>query len=130
MVLWATQVQIQNDISIVSAIFTKLTAQTRYTFARIIAPSHGDLNPHLICSSLGPPEFSTETASRLVKPFLHRSPQSVPILYSGMPFFAQNCPFPWGDLGPHLTRGSLGPPKSSTETPSQPVERLMEASLP
>jgi len=27
----------------------------------------------------------------------------------------QNCPFPWGDLEPHLLHGSLGPPESTSE---------------
>jgi len=35
-----------------------------------IAPSIGDLNPHLIHGSLGPPESSTQTASRSVQSFL------------------------------------------------------------
>jgi len=35
----------------------------------------GDLNPYLTHASLGPPESSTQTASRLVQPFLHSSPQ-------------------------------------------------------
>jgi len=35
-----------------------------------IVPSHGDLEPHLIHDSLGPSEPITQTASRLVQPFL------------------------------------------------------------
>ena len=34
----------------------------------------------------------------------------------GRPFPPQNCPFAWGDLVPHLTDGSLGPPKSTSQT--------------
>jgi len=30
----------------------------------------------------------------------------------GRPFPPQNCPFPCGDLDPHLIHGSLGPPES------------------
>jgi len=38
-----------------------------------IAPSHGNLNPHLMCDSLGPPEFISQTASQSVQTFLHSS---------------------------------------------------------
>ena len=35
----------------------------------------------------------------------------VPILYNGMPLSPpQNCPFPWGDMDPHLIHGSLAHP--------------------
>ena len=43
----------------------------------------GYLDPHLTYGSQGPPESSTQTASRSVKPSLHRRPQNVPILYNG-----------------------------------------------
>ena len=45
----------------------------------------GDLDAHLTHDSFGPYEPTTQTASRSVQPFLHRWPQSVPILYNGMP---------------------------------------------
>jgi len=38
-----------------------------------IAPSHGWSGPHLIHGSLGPPESTTQTASRSVQPFLQGS---------------------------------------------------------
>jgi len=37
------------------------------------APSHGDLNPHLIHGPLGPAKSSIQTASRSVQPFLQGS---------------------------------------------------------
>ena len=46
-----------------------------------IAPLHGGSGPHLLRASLGPPESITQTASRLVQPFLHSSRQ----VSSGMP---------------------------------------------
>ena len=45
--------------------------------------------------SVGPPEFTTQTANRSVQPFLHSSRHKVPKLYNGLPF-PQNCYFPWG----------------------------------
>jgi len=40
---------------------------------------------HLIHASLGPPEFKSQTASRPIQPFLHSSPQSIPIGPSLLP---------------------------------------------
>jgi len=79
--LGPTQVHNLNGISIGSAIFAQMTAQCPYTVQWAtpsplkIAPSHpmGDVNPHLIHGSLGPPESSTQTASQLVRPFLRGS---------------------------------------------------------
>jgi len=39
-----------------------------------------------------------------------------------VPFFPQNCPFPWGDLDPHLIHGFLGPPESSAQMASRSVQ--------
>jgi len=49
-----------------------------FTMGRPFPPSKlsfpmGDLDPHLIHGSLGPPEFSTQTAPRSVQPFLQGS---------------------------------------------------------
>jgi len=70
-----------NGILIGSAVFAQITAECPYTlqwdalFPLKIAPSHGDLYPHLIHGSwiLGPPESSTQTASGSVQPFLQDS---------------------------------------------------------
>jgi len=45
------------------------------------------------------------------------------------PFLPENCPFPWGDLNPHLTHHSVGPPESSTKTASQSVQPFLQSSL-
>jgi len=42
-------------------------------------------------------------------------------------FPPQNCPFPWGDLDPHLIHGSLGPPKSSTQMALDRFSRFSRA---
>jgi len=47
--------------------------------------SRGDMDPHLILDSLRQSEPIIQTASPLVQPFLHSSPQSVPKLYNGPP---------------------------------------------
>ena len=55
-----------------SAVYAQLRAESRYTLQRaarfplITAPSHGGSEPHLIPGSLGSPESSAQTASRLV----------------------------------------------------------------
>jgi len=48
-------------------------------------PSHGGSKPHLIRNCFGPPYSASQTASRLVQPFLNRSRQTVPILCNGPP---------------------------------------------
>ena len=44
---------------------------------------------------LGPPESTTETASRSVQPFLHGSRVRVSLGISGHGLSPQNCPFLW-----------------------------------
>jgi len=67
-----------------------------------IIPSHGDLDPHLIHASLGPPESTTRTASTILDQFSRFCTAHVRVL-SSMPEYAitpQNCPFSWGNLDP------------------------------
>jgi len=76
-------VLIRNGISIGSAIFEQITAVAilyngPHLFPFKIAPSHWDLDPHLINSSLGPsvfdpPESSTQTVSRSIQRFCRLS---------------------------------------------------------
>jgi len=44
-----------------------------------------------------------------------------PYIYSVRPF-RQNCPFPLGDLEPHIIRDSMGQPKPTTQTVSRSVQ--------
>jgi len=124
-----------NGILIGSTVFAQMTAKCPYTL-QWDAPSPsklflsmGDLQPHLIHDFLGPPEPITQMASWSVQPFLHRWPQSVPILCNGTPLPPQNCPFPWGDLDSHLIHGSLGQSKSSTQTASRSLLPFLQCSL-
>ena len=77
--LMPTRVQIQNGMSIGSAVLAQLTAVSRYTsqwavpFPLKIAPSHGGSEPHPLRGSFGQPESSTQTAPRSVQPFLQGS---------------------------------------------------------
>jgi len=63
-----------------SAVLAQLTAEYPYTDCTVVCPfplkiaqSHGDLDSYVIHGSLGPPESSTQTASRSVRPFLQGS---------------------------------------------------------
>ena len=87
--LGPTRVQNPYDISIGSAVFKQLTAECYYTLQQA-APSPIIITPFPwgICT--------TKMTSWSVQLFLHRWPQSVPILYSRMPLPPQNCPLPWG----------------------------------
>ena len=65
----------QNSIMIGSAVFEQTTTECLYTLqcdapfpSKLLLPM-GDLDPHLIHGSLGPPKSSTQTASQLVQPF-------------------------------------------------------------
>ena len=65
-----------NGISIGSAVFAQVTAECRRCRELEACPSPlelslplGDLNPHLIHGSLGPPDSASQTASRSVQPF-------------------------------------------------------------
>jgi len=76
--LQPTRVHNPNGKSIGSAVFAQLTAESPYTLqwallSPKIAPSHGDLDPHLIHGSLGLPESSTQIAFRSVQLFLQGS---------------------------------------------------------
>jgi len=102
----------------------QLTAESHYTLQRV-APFPAplklpllieDLNPHLICGSLGQPESSTQTASRSFQLFLHSSRQSVRILYNGLPFLPQIAPSHGGIWTLPPKCDSLGPFESTNPT--------------
>jgi len=80
------------------------------------------VHSHLIHASLDQSESKSQTASRLVQPFLPSSRQRVCILYNRPPLPPQNCPFAWADLDPHLIRASLGQTKSITQMESRSVQ--------
>jgi len=66
-------------------------------------------------STAGPPSNTVPTAHPSPQPKRHldqlsRFRTGDSILRWDAPFPAQNCPFPWGHLDPHLIHDSLGPP--------------------
>jgi len=108
-----------NGISIGSAIFAQLTAECRRACPGTSFPlknwafAWSDLDTRLTHGPLGPSESRAQTASRLVQPFLHSSPQSDRILCNGSHLPHQNCPFPCGTWTPsNNLLDSLGPPES------------------
>ena len=72
--------------------------------------------PHLTHDSYGPSEPITQTASPLVQPFLHRWPQSFPILYNGTPLSPSKWPIIMGGSGPRCNTWFLGPIPVHTQT--------------
>jgi len=60
--------------------------------------------------------FRFLTKTRYINPLL--------LLYNGLPLLPSKLTLPMGDLDPHLTHGSLGPPESSTQRASRSVQRL------
>jgi len=97
-----TQVHNPNGKSIGSAIFAQLTAVSSGMLGYVFSPNNCrfacGIWAHIIHDSLGPSKPTIQTASRSVQPFLHNSPQSVPILYSGSPLppHRQTLPLPTG----------------------------------
>jgi len=84
--------------------------------------------PHLIHGSLGPSESVIQTASGLIKPFLHISWQSINILYNRPPF-PLKIALPMKDLDPHLIHGCSGQTESSTQKASPSVQLFLQGSL-
>ena len=78
------------------------------------------------CVSFGPPESTTKTASRSVrpKPFLHSSRQKVPILYNRRPF-PPKLPLPIGGSGSHLIYDFLGSSEPTTQMASRSVQPFL-----
>jgi len=62
-------------------------------------------------------ESTSQTASRSVQPFLHSSPDTVPIPYNGLALFSLKIAPCIGASGPPFKHGSLGP------APSQYLEQ-------
>jgi len=110
--LGSTRVHNPNSISFGSASFAQLTAECRGAKLRVVGQKTrlrtADLDSHLIHGSLGLPVSTTQTASRSVQPFLHRSPHSV-VRHAGHASCPKNCAYAWGDLEAHPMHGSLGP---------------------
>jgi len=90
--LGPTRSKVQNSISIGSAVFAQLTAESAYTLQHWAAyfPSKlphcmGNLDSHQKHGSLGPPESTHQMVSRLVQPFLQRSRSSQTDRLTAMP---------------------------------------------
>jgi len=89
--LGSTRLSIPNGISIGSAVFAQLTADSSYTLQW--APQSpkncpfpwGDLDLHVTHYCLIPSKTEIRTASRSLEPFLYKSPQSEITLYNGPP---------------------------------------------
>jgi len=88
--------------------------------------SHGDLDPHLTYDSLAHPKWHLNRCSRFWTDDCRVS------LYftMGRPFPASKLPLSMVGSGPpHLTRGSLSPPESSTQMASRLVQSFLQGSL-
>jgi len=101
-----------NSKLIGSAISAQLMAENPYTLQWAIPSPKlpllmGGSGPHLTHNSLGHSEPRIQMASRSVQPFLHKWPQSVPILYNGTPLCPLKIAHSHGGFEPppHLTYG-------------------------
>jgi len=122
--LWCTQVHNPNGKSINSAILHSLQK-------KVPVPYNGRPFPQ---SCPFPSRNWTASNTWFLGPIWAHNPNGISmssailaqmtadclhILQWDAPFPPPNCPFPWGNLNPHLIHGSLGPPKSSTQTASR-----------
>jgi len=111
--------------------FVQLTAEDsyrayfgtgRHSLSLKIAHSHGNLGRHLTHASLGPLEYTSETASRSVQSFLHSSPQ-IPLYFTiGRPLKIAPS---YGDLDPHYNTQFLGPPEFTTQMGSRSLQPVL-----
>ena len=128
-----TRLNVPNSISIGSAVFAELTTERPYMghpFPSKLPISMGRSEPHRIHDSLGPSEPSTQTASRLVQPFLHSLPQCPYTLQCMAAPSPSKLPLPVGICTPsNLIHGSFGPPESSTQRASRSVETVFAGML-
>jgi len=122
----ATQIHNPNSKSIGSAVFAQLTAESPYNLQRAplfplkIAPSHGRSGPPSKTRFLEPIRAQNPYSILIGSAFFAQMTAEchicrVPILYNGLHLSPSKLPLPMGDVDPHLTRGSVGQPESSTE---------------
>jgi len=85
---------------------TKRPHRRRTRTVQSYSPCGANVHPHLTHASFGPPQSISQTASRLVQPFLHSSRQKVSILCNRQPLSLSTLPlfrgsgsclihFPW-----------------------------------
>jgi len=85
-------------------------------------------DPHLIHDRLGHSKPIIQSASQSVQLFSHRRAECHHTLQRTAPSPLKNAPF-HGGSEPYLIHGSLGPPKSSTQTASRSVQLFLQGSL-
>jgi len=81
-----------------------------------IAPSHGGSRPHLI-QFLGPIKAHNPNGILIGSAVFAQFTAECPCTLQWAAF-PSKLPIPMGDLDPHLTHGSLGPPESANQTAS------------
>jgi len=90
----------------------------------------GGSGSHLTHNSLGHSEPTIQMASRSVQPLSSTGDCRVSLYFTmGRCFPPSKLPLPMGHLDPHLIHGSLGLPKSSTQTASRLVQPFLQGSL-
>ena len=125
--LGSTRRSTPNDILVGSAIFAQLPADSPYTlqwapyFSKLPIPV-GAMEPHLIHEYLGPCCMQAHNPNSIFigSVIFAQFPQSYLYFTMGCSLTPEIAPSCWG-CGPHLIRGSLGPPESSTQMTSRSI---------
>jgi len=89
----------------------------------------GDLDPHLIHDTLGPPESSIQMTCQVVHPFFAQLTAKCPYTLEWATLPPSKLLLPMGDVDPYVIHGSLSPPESSTQTASWLVQPFLQGSL-
>jgi len=117
LLLGSTRVSSLNGISIDTAVFAQLKADSVYILQSVPLSQKLPLfmrylDSHLILDSFCAFQPMTQTASRdfSIGSAVFRSSQIFPMLYNGTS--TQNCSFQWMVADPHLLHGSLAPRES------------------
>ena len=121
----------QNGISIGSPIFAQLMAECSWaclgmSFPQKLPLGMGRSGPHLIHGSMEAWTHPNPQPKRHLDQFSHfctarcRETSGIP----GHVLSHKNCTFAWGNLEPHLIRGSTGRPKSKFQMASRLVQQF------
>jgi len=133
--LLPTQVHNLNGRLIGSADSAQLTAEYPCTLqwttlSPKIAPSHGGSGPPSNTLFLEPIQAHNPNGISISSSVFAQMTADSPYTSQwNAPFSAQNFPFPWGDLNPHLIHSSLGQPESSTQSTYRSVQPFLQGSL-
>ena len=114
-------------VEVIVAVVTSGQSNSTHVDGSIVLARQRQCVPPFNTCFVVPTPFSIP--NRSVQPFLHSIWQRIPILYNRPPISPSKLSLCMlGDLHHHLIHGSLGPPESTTQTASPPVQPFLHGS--